>query len=66
MSPHHSDQMSQKSQVSRIAPWRFSLNIFVFVIVFVFVFVIVFVFVFVCVFVIVIVIADVKHLSDDV
>ena len=39
MSPHHSDQMSQRSQVSRIAPWRCSLNVFVFVIVFVFVFV---------------------------
>ena len=38
MSPHHSDQMSQRSQVSRIAHWRCSLNVFVFVIVFVFVF----------------------------
>ena len=43
MSPHHSDQMSQRSQVSRIAFWRCSLNVFVFVIVFVFVFVFVFV-----------------------
>ena len=40
MSPH---QMSQRSQVSRIAFWRYSQNVFVFV----FVFVIVFVFVFV-------------------
>ena len=48
MSPRHSDQMSQKSQVSRIALWWSSLNAFVFVIVvvFVFVFVIVFVIVF--------------------
>ena len=46
MSPHHSDQMSQRSQVSRIALWRCSLNVFVFVIVFVFVFVFVFVIVF--------------------
>ena len=44
MSPHHSDQMSQRLQVSRIALWRCSLNAFVFVIVFVFVFVIVIVF----------------------
>ena len=44
MSPHHSNQMSQRSQVSRIAPWRCSLNVFVFVIVFVFVFVFVIVF----------------------
>ena len=51
MSPHHSDQMSQRSQVSRIALWWSSLNVFVSVIVFVFVivFVIVFVFVFVIV-----------------
>ena len=42
MSPHHSDQMSQRSQVSRIAPWRCFLNVFAFVIVFVFVFVTVF------------------------
>ena len=42
MPPHHSDQMSQRSQVSRVALWRCSLNVFVFVIVFVFVFVIVF------------------------
>ena len=47
MSPHHSDQMSQRSQVSRIAPWRYSLNVFVFVTVFVFVFVFVIVFLFV-------------------
>ena len=40
--PHHSDQMSQRSQVSRITLWRCSLNVFVFVIVFVFVFVVVF------------------------
>ena len=45
--------MSRRSQVSRIALWRCSLNVFVFVfvIVFVFVFVIVFVFVFDYVFV---------------
>ena len=36
---HHTDQMSQRSQVSGIALWRCSLNVFVFVIVFVFVFV---------------------------
>ena len=44
MSPHHSDQMSQRSQVSRVALVRCSLNVFVivFVIVIVFVFVIVF------------------------
>ena len=42
MSPHHSDQMSQRSQVSRVALWRCSLNVFVFFIVFVFVFVFVF------------------------
>ena len=41
MSPHLFNQMSQRSQVSRIALWRCSLNVFVFVIVFVFVFVIV-------------------------
>ena len=41
-SPHHSDQISQRSQLSGIALWRCSLNAFVFVIVFVFVFVIVF------------------------
>ena len=44
MCPHHSDQMSQRPQVSRIALWRCSLNVFVFVIVFVFVFVFVIVF----------------------
>ena len=44
MSPHHSDQMSQRSQVSRIALWWSSLNVFVSVIVFVFVFVFVIVF----------------------
>ena len=37
MSPHHSDQMSQRSQVFRVALWRCSLNAFVFVFVFVFV-----------------------------
>ena len=44
MSPHRSDQMSQRSQVSRIALGRCSLNVFVIgiVIVIVFVFVIVF------------------------
>ena len=42
MSTHHSDQMSQRSQVSRIALWRCSLNVFVFVIVVVVVFFIVF------------------------
>merc|ERR1712208_279223 len=36
MAPHHSDQMSQRSQVSRIAHSRCSLNVFVFIIVFVF------------------------------
>ena len=43
MSPHHSDQMSQRSQVSRVALWRCSLNVsvFVFVIVIVIVFVLV-------------------------
>ena len=44
MSPHHFDQMSQRSQVSGIALCRCSLNVFVVVIVFVFVFVIVIVF----------------------
>ena len=44
MSPHHSDQMSQRSQVSKIALWCSSLNVFVFVIVIVFVFVLVIVF----------------------
>ena len=44
MSPHHSGQMSQRSQVSRIALWWSSLNVFVFVIVFVSVFVFVIVF----------------------
>ena len=39
MSPHHSDQMYIRSQVSRMALWRCSLNVFVFVIIFVFVFV---------------------------
>ena len=37
MSSHHSEQMSQRSQVSRIALRRCSQNVFVFVIVFVFV-----------------------------
>ena len=37
MSHHHSDQMSQRSQVPRTALWRCSLNVFVIVIVFVFV-----------------------------
>ena len=45
MSFHHSEQMSQRSQVSRIAIRRCSQNVFVFVIVFVIVFVFVFVFV---------------------
>ena len=40
MSPHHSDQMSQGSQVSWVALWRFSQNVFVIVIVFVVVIVI--------------------------
>ena len=31
MSPHHSDQMSHRSQVSRIALWRCSLSVIVFV-----------------------------------
>ena len=44
MSPHHIDQMSQRSQVSRIALWKISLIVFGFVIVFVFVFVFVIVF----------------------
>ena len=39
MSHYHSDQMSQRSQVSRVALWWSSLNVFVSVIVFVFVFV---------------------------
>ena len=39
MSSHHSEQMSQRSQDSRIALRRCSQNVFVFVIVFVFVFV---------------------------
>ena len=39
MSSHHSEQMSQRSQVSRIALRMCSQNVFVFVIVFVFVFV---------------------------
>ena len=46
MSPHHSNQMYQRSQVSGIALWRCSVNVFVFVIVFVLVFVFVFVIVF--------------------
>ena len=46
MSPHHPDQMSQRSPVSGIAFWRCSINVFVFVIVIVFVFVFVFVIVF--------------------
>ena len=46
MSSHHYDQMSQRSQVSRVALWRCSLNVFVFVIVIVFVFVFAFVIVF--------------------
>ena len=44
MSTHHSDQMSQRSQVSRIALWWSSLNVFVSATVFVFVFVFVIVF----------------------
>ena len=40
MSSHHSDQMSQRSQVSRTALWGCSLNVFVIVFLFVFVFVI--------------------------
>jgi len=44
MSPHHSDQISQRSQASRVALGRCSLNVFVFFIVFVFVFVFVIVF----------------------
>ena len=43
MSPHHSYQMSQRSQVSRIVHWRCSLDVFVFVVVILFVFVFVFV-----------------------
>merc|ERR1712015_489014 len=43
MSSHHSEQMSQRSQVSRIALRRCSQNVFVFVFVIVFVFVFVFV-----------------------
>ena len=39
MSSHHSEQMSQRSQVSRIALRRCSQNVFVFVIDFVFLFV---------------------------
>ena len=45
-SPHHSDQMSQRSQGSGVTLWRCSLNVFVFVFVIVFVFVFVFVIVF--------------------
>ena len=45
MSSHHSEQMSQRSQVSRIALRRCSQNVFVFVFAIVFVFVFVFVFV---------------------
>ena len=51
MSPHYSDQMSQRSYVSRISLLWSSLNVFVFFIVFVFVYVFVFVIVFVFVFV---------------
>ena len=36
MFPHHSDQLSQWSKISRVALWRCSLNVFVFVIVIVF------------------------------
>ena len=43
MSSHHSDQMSRRSQVSRVAIWMCSQNVFVFVIVIVIVFVFVFV-----------------------
>ena len=43
MSSHHSEQMSQRSKVSRIALRRCSQNVFVFVFVIVFVFVFVFV-----------------------
>ena len=43
MSSHHSEQISQRSQVSRIALRRCSQNVFVFVFVIVFVFVFVFV-----------------------
>ena len=43
MSHHHSDHMSQWSEVSEIAPWMCSLNVFVFHIVFVFGFFIVFI-----------------------
>ena len=50
MSFHHSEQMSQRSQVSRIALRRCSQNVLVFVFVFVVVVVFVFVFVFVTVF----------------
>ena len=42
MFPHHSDQMSQRSKVSKIALWRYSLNVIVIVFVFAFVFVVVF------------------------
>ena len=48
MSPHHSDQMSQRSQVSWVARWGSSQSVFV--IVFVIVIVIVFVFVIRCLF----------------
>ena len=37
MAAHHSDQMSQRSQVSRTAHWGCSLNVFVFVFVYVYV-----------------------------
>ena len=39
---YHSDKMSQKSKVSKIALWRCSLNVFVIVFVIVFVFAVVF------------------------
>ena len=39
---YHSDQMSQRSKVSKIALWRCSLNVFVIVFVIVFVFAVVF------------------------
>ena len=39
ISPHHSDQMSHRSQFSWMALWRCSLSVFAFVIIFVFVFV---------------------------
>ena len=50
MFSHHPDQMSQRSKVSKIALWRYSLNVIVIVFAFVFVFVVVFFLVRLCFF----------------